>query len=107
MNRRMELLQKQLAETPDDAFSRYALGMEMAKAGDLDAALAQWAEVIARDPSYVPAYQMSGQHLMEDGRFEEAEVFFTQGVEQARASGNAKATAEMTDFLNEVELLRG
>ena len=107
MNKRMALLQKNLVKEPNDAFSRYALGMELVKAGQLDAALVQWAEVISRDPSYVPAYQMSGQHLMEDGQFEEAEAFFIRGVEVAQAAGNAKATSEMTDFLNEVELLRG
>lgn len=104
---RAEMLRKMLEKDPDDAFSRYALAMEDAKAGRAEEALAGYAEVVRRNPTYVPAYQMAGQLLMEEGRYPEARGWLERGVAVADEAGNSKASSEMGDLLSEVEIAGG
>lgn len=100
---RAAMLMKMLEANPDDAFARYALAMERAKAGDVEGALDGYAEVVRRSPAYVPAYQMAAQLLIEDGRMEDAQRWLVDGIAQAQLAGNTKARGEMSDLLDEVE----
>ena len=104
MATRAEMLQKMLDANPDDSFARYALSMELAKAGDLEGALDGYTTIISRTPDYVPAYQMAGQLLIEEGRFDEAKERLETGISVAEAAGNKKAQDEMGDLLEEVEM---
>lgn len=102
---RREIFKKMLEKDPDDAFSRYALAMEEAKVGNHEVALKNYAEVVRRDPKYVPAYQMAGQLLMEKEEFDDARDWFEKGVAVAESTGNKKALGEMEDLLNELDLM--
>jgi len=101
------MLENLLKSNPDDAFTRYAIAMELSKAGRQDDALEAYDEVIRRTPDYVPAYQMKAQMLMELDRHEEAEDVLREGLAQAEATGNNKAIGELGDLLEEVELVIG
>ena len=50
-------------------------------------------------PPYVPAFFMAGQQLTRLGRVTEARDVLRDGIDQARASGDAHAAGEMSEFL--------
>ena len=92
---RIAMLKEILDQNPNDAFARYGLAMEYAKAGDSAAALAEYEKTVAANPDYVPAYQMGGQLLMNLGRDQEARQWFDRGMAVAQRTGNRHAEAEM------------
>jgi Tfp pilus assembly protein PilF len=97
---RIATLKEILAANPNDAFARYGLAMEYAKAGDTAGALAEYSTILQHNPDYVPAYQMSGQTLMNAGRIAEARKMFENGIAAARRSGNQHAASEMQGILD-------
>ena len=97
---RVAMLKEILAENPNDAFARYGLAMEYANAGDGAAALAEYENIVSANPEYVPAYQMAGQLLMNQGRDEDARSWFEKGIAAARRAGNRHAESEMQGMLD-------
>jgi tetratricopeptide (TPR) repeat protein len=88
-----------LAEDPRDTFLRYSLGLELDKEGDHDGSLARLTELAREQPPYVPAFFMAGQQLARLGRVAEARAILRDGIEAARAAGDAHAAGEMSEFL--------
>ncbi len=97
---RVAMLREILADNPNDAFARYGLAMEYAKNGDADAALAEYDKIVSTNPEYVPAYQMSGQLLMNLGRDADARAWFERGIAAAQRAGNQHAMSEMQGMLD-------
>jgi len=97
---RIAMLKEILADSPNDAFARYGLAMEYAKAGDVEAALAEYKRILETNPDYTPAYQMAGQMLMERGRTDEARKLLSDGIASARRAGNQHAATEMQGMLD-------
>jgi len=87
---------------PTNAFARYALAMEHIAQAHPDAALAEFATLIAHHPDYVPAYQMSAQTLAKLGRTEEAITRLDAGLAAAQRTGNAHAASEMQALRDEL-----
>jgi predicted Zn-dependent protease len=81
---------------PTNAFARYGLAMEHIAQGRPDAGLTEFSALIAHNPDYVPAYQMSAQTLLQLGRVEEAHERLDDGIAAAVRTGNPHAAAEMT-----------
>lgn len=96
---RVAALQDILKESPDDAFARYALGLEYSSAGDSDAALAEFDRLLAAHPEYTNGYFMAAQVLERAGRIEEARRLLEQGMECARRSNSRHALSEMEAML--------
>lgn len=96
------MLQQLLEQNPKDSFARYGLALEYGKGGEVDAAIAEFRRILEHDANYVPAYQMAGQLLMQDGRNDEARDFLQKGVEIASRTGNVKALGEMEGLLDEI-----
>jgi hypothetical protein len=88
-----------LAEEPGDLFLRYSLAMELDKEGEHAASLERFAELTREGPPYVPAFFMAGQQLARLGRVAEAQAVLRNGIEAARAQGDAHAAGEMSEFL--------
>lgn len=84
-----------LEQNPTDAFTRYGLAMAYASEGNTDAALAEFDRLIAQNPDYVPAYQMSAQTLVKLGRTADALDRLHAGIGAANRTGNQHALAEM------------
>lgn len=80
---------------PNNAFARYGLAMEHISQDDTEQGLAEFDSLIARDPDYVPAYQMSAQTLARLDRTEEALARLHNGIAAANRTGNQHALAEM------------
>ncbi len=99
-NERIAMLKEILAGSPNDAFARYGLAMEYAKAGEIDSALAEFKRVIEFNPDYTAAYQMAGQMLVSAGRTEEARRMLEAGIAAARRADNQHAESEMQGMLD-------
>ena len=96
---RREKIEAMLAADPGDEFLRYSLAMELDKEGQNERSLAEFAALKAGDKPYVPAFFMSAQQLTRLGRINEARAALRDGIEHARAQGNAHAAGEMSEFL--------
>lgn len=96
---RREKIEAILAEDPGDPFLRYSLAMELDKEGEHDASLDRFRELMREADPYVPAFFMAAQQLARLGRIDEARTVLREGVEHARAAGNAHAAGEMSEFL--------
>ena len=100
---RLTALKELLAANPDDAFARYALGLEYSGSGDTDAALAEFQRLLASHPDYTNGYFMAAQTLARADRNEEARALLQQGIESARRTRNQHAQAEMQGMLDELD----
>ena len=96
---RREQLQEMLADQPDDAFLRYALGMEYVSEGNDEEAVTCFRALCQATPYYVPAYQQAAQALLRLGDAPEAATLLTQGAEVARRQGDLHAAEEMQGLL--------
>jgi tetratricopeptide (TPR) repeat protein len=100
---RVAALKELLAANPDDAFARYALGMEYSGSGETDAALAEFQGLLASHPDYTNGYFMAAQTLARADRNDEARALLQQGIESARRTRNQHAQAEMEGMLEELD----
>jgi tetratricopeptide (TPR) repeat protein len=100
---RVTALQEILNQNPNDAFARYALGLEYSGAGDTEAALKQFEKLLAAHPDYTNGYFMSAQTLDRVGRTTEARAMLQKGIESARRTNNRHAQAEMEVMLEELQ----
>jgi thioredoxin-like negative regulator of GroEL len=99
MSTRREKIEAMLAEDPQDTFLRYSLAMELARDNESEESLRRLRELAAETPPYVPAFFMAAQQLADLERFEEAWGMLRDGIEAARAVGDAHAAGEMSQFL--------
>lgn len=96
---RREKIQALLRDEPGDAFLRYSLALEMESAGEWEGCLEILEDLGRGSPPYVPALQMAGQFLAARGLAEDARRALREGIEAARAQGNAHAAGEMAELL--------
>jgi tetratricopeptide (TPR) repeat protein len=99
---RVSALQEILTQNPDDAFARYALGLEYSGAGETDAALAEFQRLLASHPDYTNGYFMAAQVLARADRSGEARALLEQGIECARRTHNQHALSEMEALLDDL-----
>ncbi len=99
-NSRRTKLESFVAANPADAFARYGLAMECVNAGDYEAALSHFRELLAHSPAYVSGYQQLGQLLAKLNRASEARQAFHSGIAAARKAGNDHARDEMQAALD-------
>jgi Tfp pilus assembly protein PilF len=100
---RKEQLEAMLADSPEDAFLRYGLAMEYVSAGDDETALRLFRELIAIEPSYVPAYLQAGRTCERLGRTDEAAEVYRRGISVAQQKQDLHASEEMRGFLAGLE----
>jgi tetratricopeptide (TPR) repeat protein len=97
---RVAALQEILKDNPNDAFARYALGLEFSGAGDTAAALAEFEQLLAAHPAYTNGYFMAAQVLERAGRFSESRDMLEKGIDCARRTNNRHAQSEMEAMLD-------
>ena len=102
MHSRLEAFRAFLETDPDDAFTRYALALELAAHDDLPQAVLQLEETLRRHPDYIPAYHQLAQIQHRSGRDDDAIANYRRGIEAARTAGDAHAAREMSDELDEL-----
>ena len=96
-------LKEILALDPKNSFARYGIAMELAKSGDIAAALAEFDTLLSIDPDYTAAYFMAAQTLATAGRTAEAVERLKTGIGCAARGGNRHAQSEMQAMLDELD----
>ena len=86
------------AADPADRDLPYMIGLEHAKAGDAEGALAWLDKALGLDPSHHYAYFQKARVLSEEGEEEAALAAADAGIARARADGNAKALGELREL---------
>lgn len=99
MSTRREKIEVMLADEPEDQFLRYALAMELEKAGEHERSLDYLRGLMKDATPHVPSFLMAGQHLMKQDRIDEAREVLREGIEHARQQGDTHAAGEMSEFL--------
>jgi Tfp pilus assembly protein PilF len=100
---KLEQLVELLKADPNDSFIRYGIAMEYAKQGNHAQAIAEFAELIRRDPKYVPAYFMGGRAYAQNGDVEGARGMYQRGVQVAQQVGDTHAAGEIAEALAMLE----
>lgn len=100
---RIAALKQILDVNPDDAFARYALGLEYSGAGETGDALREFNRLLASHPDYTNGYFMAAQALANASRTEEAKTMLHKGIECARNTRNQHALSEMEAMLDDLE----
>jgi tetratricopeptide (TPR) repeat protein len=100
-------LEKLLGTPRDGALLRYSLGLEHAKAGNLERAAGYYRDALARDPLYSAAWKALGKALDDLARPAEALAAYRQGIEAAKQKGDRQAEKEMTVFARRIEKGKG
>lgn len=99
---RLQMLAQFLELNPSDAFARYGLAMEYAKAGRTEEALSEFSRLLELHPDYANGYFMAAQTLERASRTSEARTMLEKGIEAAKRTGNRHALSEMSGMLQEI-----
>jgi predicted Zn-dependent protease len=96
---KLERLRALCNADPNNPFAWYTLAMELKKT-DPKAALAIFADIHAKHPSYVANYYHYAKTLEEAGDDDHAKVIYRQGMDAARAAGNMHTYGELEAALD-------
>ena len=96
-------LREILALDPKNSFARYGIAVELANRGETETAIAEFDQLLEKDPDYTAGYFMAAQTLSKAGRTEEAIGRLKSGINCAARSGNRHALSEMQAMLDELE----
>jgi len=99
---RREKIEAMLADDPQDTFLRYSLAMELRGEGRHQESLAKLEELYRETPSYVPAFFMAGQQLVQLKQIDQAREVLREGIEEARRQNDQHAAAEMSELLSAI-----
>ena len=97
------MLEEFVAQDPGDSFSRYALALELEKAGQEPESVAHLREVTVRDPSYVAAFYHLGRLLARQGNIEDARAVYLQGLDAGETAGDQRTRSEIQQALEMLE----
>jgi len=100
---RVATLKEILDQNPNDAFARYALGLEYSGGGETNEALSHFKLLLESHPDYTNGYFMAAQTLARAEHNDEARTLLQQGIECARRTRNQHALAEMEGMLDELD----
>jgi predicted Zn-dependent protease len=99
VNKRLAFLEQTTSSGSADSFAFYALALEYRKEQRYEDAERTFRTLRDKDPSYLPAYLMAGQTLIEAGRAADARVWLLAGIELARSKGDQKTLGELESAL--------
>ena len=89
-----------VTQDPGNAFARYGLATEYARAGRFPDAVAEFEALIEAHPDYAAAYQQVGQALEQLGRIEQAREFYHRGIAVTTSQGNLHARDQLQAALD-------
>jgi tetratricopeptide (TPR) repeat protein len=99
---RLEQLRGMLAEEPKDAFIRYAIALELKRAGRMEVAAIDLERLLTDDPKYIACYYQLALILIDLGRTDEAIHVCEAGSLQCITTGDRKARAELLELKNAI-----
>lgn len=89
-----------LKDDPKDSFLRYAMSLELNKAGRIHDAIRALEEINTDDPDYLAVYYQLGQFHERIGQPEKSLPYYEKGVEIALAQREMKILAELREAIN-------
>jgi thioredoxin-like negative regulator of GroEL len=92
---RLQQLRSMLAEEPGDLFLRYAIALELKRAGDMEQAIADLESILQEDPKHIASYYQLATMLADLGRMSEAVEACEAGSMQCLVTGDRKARSEL------------
>jgi predicted Zn-dependent protease len=95
-------LKEILALDPKNSFARYGIAVELANRGEVEAAMAEFNQLLKQDADYTAGYFMAAQTLSRAGRTGEAIDRLKDGISCAARTGNRHALSEMQGMLDEL-----
>jgi len=99
-NDRVQFLRQALEAMPDDAFTRYALAVDLANSGQNEEAWQHFEYLLARHPDYSATYYQASMFLLKQGRREEAREALAKGIEVTGRQGNSHAQKQLQAALD-------
>lgn len=99
---RLAQLRGMLAEEPNDAFIRYAIALELKRAGKMEEAADDLERLLNADPKYIACYYQLALILIDLGRTQEAMHVCEAGSLQCITTGDRKARAELLELKNAI-----
>ena len=100
--KRLEMLEKLAASGQADSFALYGLALEYQSFGRLDDAFESFKKLRAKDPGYLAMYLMCGTMLLSQNRISEGREWLESGVILARSKGDAHASSELEEALEQI-----
>src|SRR5688500_10441580 len=98
-NDRLQQLRDMLAEEPADHFLRYAIALELKRAGEMEAAINDLEALLKDEPRHIPSYYQLALMLADLGRTPDAINTCEAGMLQCIVTGDRKARAELQELL--------
>lgn len=99
---RLHQLRALLAEEPQDTFLRYAIALELKRAGRMEEAASDLERLIREDPKYIACYHQLALILLDMGRTAEAIGACDAGALQCLVTGDRKARMELLELRNAI-----
>ncbi len=96
---RLSQLRTMLTVEPEDTFLRYAIALELERAGDALQAITILEKMLNDDPSHIPIYYQLARMLSEAGRGSEAMEICETGMQQCESSGDHRTRSELNAML--------
>lgn len=97
---RLKQLREMLAEEPGDHFLRYAIALELKRAGDMEAAIKDLEALLHDEPKHIPSYYQLALMLADLGRTDDAIHTCEVGMLQCIVTGDRKARAELQELMH-------
>lgn len=97
---RIKKLQSFIAVDPTDLFSRHALGMELVKLGDYNAAIEQMENILSIDKNYIGTYYHLGKTYEKITMNDKAIDAYERGIQIAKQSNKEHELRELMGALN-------
>ena len=99
-NDRIQFLRRTLEAMPDDAFTRYALAVDLANGGQREEAWQHFEYLLAHHADYSATYYQAAMLLLRLGRREEARAAMAKGIELTGRQGNSHAQKQLQAALD-------
>ena len=102
-NDRLQFLRQALEAMPDDAFTRYALAVDLANSGQKEEASQHFEHLLTHHPDYSATYYQAGMFFLKQGRREDARKTLAKGIEVMGQQGNSHAQKQLQAALDMLE----
>jgi Tfp pilus assembly protein PilF len=100
---RIEKITEMLSNNGKDSFLQHALALEYIKIGKDEEALAQFNDLLEREPDYVGSYYHKAKLLEKHGKIDDALVTYEKGMEVAKRLNDKHSYNEMMMAKEELE----
>lgn len=91
---RIKLLKEFIKDEPENPFNWYALALEYEKSDPIQAKTL-FLDIHQKFPKYLPQYYTAAQFFSEIEEWDQAQLFFKEGIRLAQQSSETKALREL------------